>query len=120
MFHYYNANPFGRKVDDCTIRAISLATGKTWDETYLELAEFSRKQGITLSEVSFINDYLGERYERFCPPFQTETVKDFLELGLSGTWLVTMSGHITCIIDGIIYDTFDCSDRYIWCIYRVK
>ena len=46
MFHYYNANPFGRNVDDCTIRAISLATGKTWDETYLELAEFSRKQGI--------------------------------------------------------------------------
>lgn len=23
-------------------------------------------------------------------------------------------------IDGILYDTFDCSDNYIWCIYRVK
>ena len=120
MFHYYNANPFGRNVDDCTIRAISLATGKTWDETYLELAEFSRKQGITLSEISFINDYLGDRYERFCAPPQTETVKDFLELGLSGTWLVTMSGHSTCIINSTIYDTFDCSDRYIWCVYKVK
>lgn len=120
MFHYYNANPLGRNVDDCAVRAISLATEKTWDETYIELAEYSRKQGITLSETSFINKYLSERYQRFCPPPQTETVRDFLNLNLSGRWLVTMSGHITCVIDGILYDTFDCSDRYIWCVYKVK
>ena len=34
MWEYYNANPLGRKVNDCTVRAISLATEKSWDETY--------------------------------------------------------------------------------------
>ena len=53
-------------------------------------------------------------------PRKTETVGDFVNLNLPGRWLITMRGHITCVIDGILYDTFDCSDNYIWCIYRVK
>ena len=48
------------------------------------------------------------------------TVGDFVNLNLPGRWLITMRGHITCVIDGMLYDTFDCSDNYIWCIYRVK
>lgn len=31
-----------------------------------------------------------------------------------------MSGHITCVIDGTCYDTFDPSDRIVWGIYKVK
>ena len=84
------------------------------------LSEYGRKQGITFSEVEFINDFLSERYERYCPPRKTETVQDFVNLNLPGRWLITMRGHITCVIDGVIYDTFDCSDNFIWCIYKVK
>lgn len=31
-----------------------------------------------------------------------------------------MPGHITVVEDGIIYDSFDCSDRNIWCSWVVK
>ena len=31
-----------------------------------------------------------------------------------------MNNHITCVIDGVIYDTFDPSNRYLWCCYKVK
>lgn len=120
MYQYYNANPLGRHVSDCSVRAISLATEKSWDETYVILANFARREGITFSEIEFINEYLAERYERFCPENQIVQLKDFLKLNLSGCWLVTMSGHITCVIDGVCYDTFDPSDRYIWCIYKVS
>lgn len=84
------------------------------------LSEYGRQQGITFSEVEFINDFLSERYERYCPPRKMETVQDFVNLNLPGRWLITMRGHITCVIDGVIYDTFDCSDNFIWCIYKVK
>ena len=84
------------------------------------LSDYGRQQGITFSAAQFINDFLSERYERCCPPRKTETVGDFVNLNLPGRWLITMRGHITCVIDGILYDTFDCSDNYIWCIYRVK
>lgn len=30
------------------------------------------------------------------------------------------ANHITCAIDGVCYDTFDPSDRLIWCVYFVK
>ena len=59
MFIYYNNNPFGRHVNDCSVRAIALATERSWDETYRELSNFAREEGITFSEVEFINDYLA-------------------------------------------------------------
>lgn len=120
MFKYYNANPFGRLVNDCTVRAISLATEQSWDSTYQKLSDFARKEGITFSEIEFINEYLADQYSRFCPEKRIYTLQDFLDLKLEGRWLVTMSGHITCVIDGVCYDTFDPSQRYLWCIYRVK
>lgn len=120
MYKYYNANPLGRRVNDCSVRAISLATQTSWDETYERLAHFAREQGITFSEVEFINDFLADQFERFCQPEQkVVTLQDFLDLQLPGRWLVTMSGHITCVIDGVCYDTFDPSDKYVWCIYYV-
>lgn len=120
MFQYYNANPFGRNVSDCSVRAISLAEEKSWDQVYIELAEFARKEGITFSEIEFIDKYLFERYPQYCSNKKLVTVGDFADLKLKGRWLVTMSGHITAVIDGIIYDTFDPSNRYLWCVYRVK
>lgn len=122
MYRYYNNNPFGRNVNDCSVRAIALATERSWDDTYKELSNFARKEGITFSEVEFINDYLSERYPRYCQDMKNkiETLGDFLNLQLPGRWLVTMSGHITAVIDGVCYDTFDPSDRYIWCAYKVK
>lgn len=120
MYKYYNANPFGRIVNDCTVRAISLATEKSWDETYRELSDYARQEGITFSEIEFINEYLANRYERYCDVNRITTLQEFLNLKLPGRWLITMSGHITCAIDGICYDTFDPSQRYIWCIYKVK
>lgn len=38
MYSYYNPSPYGKNVGDCTVRAISKATGKDWGETYLALA----------------------------------------------------------------------------------
>lgn len=120
MYQYYNANPLGRHVSDCAIRAISLAEGKSWDSTYEQLSDFAKKEAITLSEIEFIDNYLADRYERYCQNEKLLTVGDFANLGLFGKWLATMSGHITAIIDGVIYDTFDPSDRYLWCVYKVE
>lgn len=120
MFTYYNANPYQRSVNDCTVRAISLATNTSWDSTYDTLSEYAKRQGITFSEIDFLNGYLEDRFEQFSPPAGTYKVQDFLDENVKGRFLVTMSGHITCVIDGVLYDTFDCSDRYVWSIYRVE
>ena len=121
MYKYYNANPLKRKVNDCTVRAIATATGRTWDETYEELSKFAQEQAIILDDVVYIDSYLDERYERLCGYKNKKIpVGDFVDQHPIGTYLITMSGHITCCIDGCIYDTFNPEDRFIWDVYKVK
>lgn len=120
-YKYYNANPLKRKVSDCTVRAIATATGRTWDETYEELSKFAQEQAIILDDVIYIDSYLDERYERLCGYKNKKIpVGDFVDQHPIGTYLITMSGHITCCIDGCIYDTFNPEDRFIWDVYKVK
>lgn len=121
MYKYHNANPKKRRVNDCTVRAISLATNKSWDETYIELSRFAQSQAIMPDEVAYIDEYLERHFEKICDcKGKNFTVGDFADLNRKGIYLITMSGHITCCIDGCIYDTFNPMDRYIWDIYKVK
>lgn len=39
MYVYYNPNPLGLSVGDCTIRAISCALNTSWEQTYDLLAQ---------------------------------------------------------------------------------
>jgi hypothetical protein len=118
MWKYYNANVLGQSVNDCVVRAISKAQGKTWDETYEELSDIAQSEGILLDDVNFVEEYLDKRYKRTC--HYSKTVGEFAKEHKRGTYLITMEGHITVIINGIIYDTFDCSDRRMWCAWTVK
>lgn len=118
MYKYYNANPKGNFVNDCVIRSISKAEGKTWDETYTELSKIAQKNGILLDDVNFVEPLLDSRYKRIC--FKNKTLGDFAYEHPIGTYLITMKGHITCCIDGTIFDSFDCRDRKIWCAWIVS
>lgn len=118
MYKFYNANPRGNFVNDCTIRAISLAEGKTWDETYMELSDIAQRNGIILDDVNFIEPLLDFRYKRECP--REKFVGEFVEEHPKGTYLLTMKGHISCCINGCLYDSFDCRDRVMWCAWKVK
>lgn len=121
MFQYHNANPRHRHVNDCTVRAISLATGRSWDSTYEELSKFAQSQAIMLDDVIYVDEYLGRRYPIICDCENSGiTVGEFVEEHQSGIYLITMAGHITCSINGVIYDTFDPSSRFIWEAYKVK
>ena len=116
-YRFYNANALGKFHNDCTIRAISLAEGKTWDETYRELSRIAQNNGIILDDVNFIEPLLDNRYDRMC--YTGKYVGNFVEEHPKGTYLITMKGHITCCINGVLYDTFDCRDRVMWCAWRV-
>ena len=122
MYKYYNANPRGREVNDCTVRAISLATNRSWDTTYEELSKFAQAQAIMLDEVNYIDEYLERKFTKICGCKEGKqiTVGEFVKQNPYGTYLITMNGHITCLKDGIIYDTFDPRSHFIWGIYKVN
>jgi hypothetical protein len=117
MYKFYNANAKGRFTNDCVVRAISLAEDKTWNETYNELSEIAQINGIILDDVEFVEPFLDSRYKRAC--YRETYVGDFIEQHPKGVYLITMNGHITCVIDGVLYDTFDCRDKIMWCAWTV-
>ena len=119
MYKYYNANANNNFVNDCVIRAISLAEDKSWGDTYDELSRIAKRNGILLDDVNFVEPLLDYRYFRVkLEP--GETVGDFVNKHITGAYLITMPGHITVAKDGVIYDTFDCRDRMLLYVWKVK
>lgn len=53
---YYNPNPLGLAVGDCTIRAISRLIERDWELTYLDLAI----QGYMMKDMPSANRVWGE------------------------------------------------------------
>ena len=88
MYRFYNANPHGNNVQDCVVRAISVAEGKSWDETYEKLSDLAQEEGILLDDVRFVENYLDKRYKRQC--HYSKTVGEFLQEHSKGIYLLTM------------------------------
>ena len=106
---------------DCTVRAISKALGQDWETTYTGLA----LQGFMMADLPSANAvwgaYLrGNGFKRYiipeeCPDFYC--VSDFAAEHPRGTYILALSGHVVCVCDGDIYDTWDSSEEtplYYW------
>ena len=120
-FSYFNPNPAGRQVGDCTVRAIAKATGKSWDEIYIGLC----LQGLILGDLPSANSVWGAylRQHGFarnvipdtCP--DCYTVDRFADEHPRGTYILALSGHVVCVQDGTIYDSWNSEDEiplYYW------
>lgn len=121
-YQYYNANPLQRQINDCTVRAISMATGKSWNSVYDELSEYAKQKAFMPDEVECIDIYLEENFEKLCGCRDRYkiTVEEFVQEHPIGIYLITMNGHITCCRNGCVYDTFDPSNRIVWGAYKVN
>lgn len=121
MFVYFNNNPWKRSVNDCVIRAISLAENKSWDKVYDELSYLAKDEAILLDDVTFVDNYLDKRYKRVYYKCNGEriSIEEFAKTHKYGKYLITMQNHITCLINGTIFDTWNCSNKKIWNVWRV-
>ncbi len=118
MYRYYNRNPKDRNIEDCVIRSLSLLTDRSWENVYKELAYFASKDGYMTDNVEFVENYLDDRYPREC--HYSKSVGEFAKEYPYGKYAVTMPNHITAIINGVIYDTFDPSDRIMRCAWKIS
>lgn len=125
MFIKENLNPKGRKTADCVVRAIAKAQGKSWLEVFDALTEIARKRYSVLNDKDVYTVYLKEYAVIPCVVETTEgnfkfTVKEFADSHNQGTYVVQVANHLTTVIDGDIYDTWNCSAKKIYKIWEVK
>lgn len=109
MYKFYNANSLGNFVNDCSIRAISLAENSSWDYTYDKMSNLAQSKGTMMDDREFIRNYLDSNYKRV--PYLPHTVGEVAGEYPDKVLLITMDGHITCSMYGVIYDSFDCRRR---------
>lgn len=111
MWQYHNPNPRGKSVGDCTVRAISIATGDDWHTTYFGLA----LQGVLMADMPSANtvttNYLRSKgFKRrtipeSCP--ECYTVKDFCADHPKGVYVLGMGTHVVAVVDGDYCDSWD-------------
>lgn len=121
MYISYNANPEGKNGIDCTVRAISNILGRSWEETYIEMAvegfimhdmpSANHVWGAYLKSKGFVRRMIPDE----CP--DCYTVEDFCTDNPEGVFLLALSGHVVAVIDGNYYDTWDSGNEipvYYW------
>lgn len=120
-YRAYNPNPLKRQVGDCTVRAISKAMDADWERTYIDLALQGLMQCDMPSANSVWGAYLRSKgmtrnvVANDCP--DCYCVADFAHEHPRGIYVLALSGHVVCVIDGDWYDSWDCggeSPIYYW------
>lgn len=115
MYIKSNPNPDNLMTEDCTIRAISIATDKSWDETYIDVCI----KGFVMKRMPSTNsvwaEYLKDQgFSRHiipdtCP--HCYTVRDFCGEYFKGTYVLGTGSHAIAVIDGDYYDAWDSGDE---------
>ena len=115
VFHYHNQNPHNRITTDCVIRALSLVTNTPYNTVVMDLAAIQCKTGYDDAEPRVFGRYLESKGFRKMPqPRKSNgkkyTGKEFCKLNPSITCYAHIGGnHDTAIINGKIFDIWDCS-----------
>lgn len=118
-FCYYNANPRNRITEDCMFRAISLATGYSWEEIvkmYYELVIETKYDGEQVIDKLLSN--LGwVKHKQPRKPNNTKyTGKEFCHslACIEERYIANIgSHHMVAIINGRVNDIWDSTDGCI-------
>lgn len=127
MYQYFNAHPKGKIVGDCVKRAITKATGMDYMEVQRQLNRYKKVTGAS----SYNTDYNPHKYvenvlhgEKLSFPAKVGqkrmTAGTFSEKYPQGKYILSMAKHWSCCVDGIIYDTWDCTEKCVYTAYRVR
>lgn len=121
MFVFYNNNPTGRKVGDCSIRAVSKALNIDWETAYLKVCIAGYQMGDMPSSDSVWgavlrqNGFYRKTIPNSCP--DCYTANDFCADNPKGIYVLGFGGHVATVIDGNLYDSWDSSKEipiYVW------
>ena len=109
-----NPNPEGKIVDDCVVRALSIALGTDWETVYAKLSVL----GLMYHDIMTANYIWAKMLEEngfrkfiipdTCP--NCYTIKQFAEDNPSGIYVLGTGQHAVAVKNGSYYDTFDSGD----------
>ena len=124
-FVVFNPHPHGLFVDDCVKRSIVAVTGMEYMEVQYRLNRYKKVTGARF----FNSDYNPHRYieevlhaeKRICRPDERgrrPTVAEFAAAHPIGHYILDVKGHWTALVDGVIRDTWNPSEKEVYVAWR--
>lgn len=109
------------ETNDCVIRAICNATGRDYKIVYDDLYKlqgYSPRSGVNPKIAkNYIEKLLGLKWHSFMNIGTGCTIHLKSDELPKGVLIVRLSKHLTCVINGVLYDTYDCSRNGTRCVY---
>lgn len=121
MYIEWNNNPVGKRVGDCSVRAISKALDVDWETAYAMIAANGFAMGDMPSSNSVWgavlrqNGFKKQAIPNSCP--DCFTFADFARDNPRGTFVLGTGTHVATVVDGDLYDSWDSSDEipvFVW------
>lgn len=109
------------KVGDCVTRAIAIATGRDYYEVYNTIKDvcgYTPRNGVKKKDTKRLMEFFGGVWHSCmeigsgCKVHLTDG-----EIPMEGTLVCNCSKHLTCVVDGVINDTYDPSRDGKRCVY---
>lgn len=123
-FIYYNPNPSGRNVGDCSVRAIAKALKLDWETAYISMVVNGYRMGDMPSSDNVWGTVLKQHgFSRFAIPNTCPncyTAEEFCNDHPTGTFVLGFGGHVATVHDGDIYDIWDSSHEVPQFYYSEK
>ena len=115
----YNVNPKNRKVGDCAIRAVAVATGLGWDEAYRQLADAGFMYKCCMSDVEAVdivlrNNGFAVGTVKVEKGSRRPTVDSFARTHPNWYSVVRVANHLVATGKGNYVDIWDCGDKAVY------
>jgi hypothetical protein len=119
-FKYLNVSPDNEQKNDCVTRAITLACGISYSEARKKLYHTSKlldcESKLCPTCYGFAIQQVLGGVPKNC---EGMSVREFADRNPKGIYLIRIQGHLTCLIDGVCYDTWNCLDKICDIAWRV-
>ena len=118
MYQYYNPHPKGSKTaKDCVKRAVCKVTGMDYMSVQRMLNRIKNEIGAEHFSCKSVGEELGRRsgwgriiFDKW-GDYSMMDGKTFCKEHPHGKYIVKMPRHWVACVDGVLYDTWDCSDE---------
>lgn len=117
-FVYHNINPYRIEEEDCVCRAISLALNIDYNaiKNLLEMsADLNECDTLCICCYHHLLEDVFDLPVYYCN--FNETVEDIASKYTHNRLIIRIDGHLTCAINGIIYDLWDCTKKNVDCFW---
>ncbi len=126
-----NPNPKKLIIEDCMVRAVTIAVERHYNFIYAAFLfhDWTLTQGHNKDRIviDLVLDFLKIN-ATYTPILHTDSCPSNIDSWstdptdkyyCNGTFIYMIDGHAACVIDGVLFDTWDCQEEKVYGIYKL-